>query len=154
MVKIFSIGKTGKSGPQQPRREPAQRAARRTYQPGEREALLIGILRGTAPGGVQMHERYDAASDLEDFPSDEVTAALTEIASDAQEDETLVALCAESLAGIWIARGAVERDVLARLLPWGRREVEQRVARSAPELLTSQQDAVAEVGDRDGRTLR
>ncbi|MFD7449209.1 hypothetical protein [Kitasatospora sp. NPDC059827] len=109
--------------------------ARRDYLPGEQEALLIGILLGTA-AGVRTNERYDAASQLEDFPSDPVVAALAGIAADpAQPDETLVDLCAESLAGIWIHRGAVDHDLLARLSPRGRREAERTVAHRALELL-------------------
>ncbi|MEU6511539.1 hypothetical protein [Streptomyces sp. NPDC046942] len=84
-----------------------------------------------------MDEQYDAASQLESFPCDAVVAALAEIAGDpAQSDETLVALCAESLAEIWIHRGAVDRDLLARLTPHGRREAELTVAALAPGLLT------------------
>ncbi|KJS56478.1 hypothetical protein [Streptomyces rubellomurinus] len=109
---------------------------RREYAPGEQEALMIGILRGT-PDDVQWHERYDAASDLEEFPSDAVVAALAEFACDpTQPDETFVALCAESIAGIWVHRGAVDHDLLSRLTPWARREAEATVAHRAPELLT------------------
>ncbi|MFD9689862.1 hypothetical protein ACFWXO_29360 [Kitasatospora sp. NPDC059088] len=109
--------------------------ARRDYLPGEQEALLIGILLGTA-AGVRTDERYDAASQLEEFPSDQVVAALAGVAGDpAQPDDTLVDLCAESLAGIWIHRGAVDHHLLARLGPRGRREAERTVAHRAPELL-------------------
>ncbi|MGA5822356.1 hypothetical protein ACPC54_31370 [Kitasatospora sp. NPDC094028] len=111
------------------------RKVRREYAPGEQEALLIEILRGT-PDDVQMHERYDAASDLEDFPSDAVVAALAGIACDpTQPDEVFVALCAESIAGIWVHRGAVDHELLARLTPWARREAQAVLTHRAPALL-------------------
>ncbi|MER7673382.1 hypothetical protein ABTY61_33655 [Kitasatospora sp. NPDC096128] len=129
-MKTFSWGR------RKPQQGPAQRPVpRREYLPGEREALLIGILLGTDTD-VRLDEQYDAASDLAAFPSDAVVAALARTAGDpAQPDETLVDLCAESIAEIWIHRGAVDHDLLARLTPRGRREAERTVAHRAPELL-------------------
>ncbi|MFF5076171.1 hypothetical protein ACFY36_03910 [Actinoplanes sp. NPDC000266] len=97
-------------------------------------AALISVL---LDGDAREDERDDAAQDLSAFDEPEVHAALARVATDAAESELVAASAGESLAELWIARGAVDRAVFERLVPPARAEVAGLVGHRAPGLLTA-----------------
>lgn len=69
--------------------------------------------------------RDDAAQELAHAPNrDEAEVALLEAIESPTLDDSLLRTCAESLATIWIERGAVEQRAFARLTGMPRQVVE------------------------------
>jgi hypothetical protein len=83
-------------------------------------------------------ERWDAAGDLEDYPTPEAVAALASIATSAgiaEADETLAEIAAASLAAIWATLGAMDYGIYDALPRLGHRNAEAILRARAPQLL-------------------
>jgi hypothetical protein len=97
-----------------------------------------GLISVLLDRSARQDERWDAASDLEEYPTPEAIAALASIAISeevAAADETLQDMAAESLAGIWARMGKMDHDVYQALPRPGRRTAEAVLRSRAPHLL-------------------
>ena len=83
------------------------------------EGLISVLLDFTA----ELSERDDAAMDLGEFDDERALSALYMIANNHAEDETLAASCGESIAQIWLRRGACDEQILETLHPSASSEV-------------------------------
>jgi hypothetical protein len=101
----------------------------------EQPAGLISVLLDES---ARQDERWDAAGDLEFYPTPEAIAALTSVATSAQiatTDDTLQDMAAESLAGIWATMGKLDHEVCNALPLPGRISAEAVLRKRAPHLL-------------------
>ncbi|MGW4898138.1 hypothetical protein ACWEQL_38740 [Kitasatospora sp. NPDC004240] len=98
----------------------------------DRADFLLGIvLDESAPEG----DRYDAIMALEDFPDLKVRLALASIAHEEDEpDDTLVEMCAETPAFLWVKLGYVDAEIHERLVPLGRAQADAVLRTHAPHL--------------------
>lgn len=80
-------------------------------------------------------ERDDAVIDLGTYEEPEVMATLISVASDVDEDEMIVASAGESIAEVWERQERFDADVLARVLPVARSEIEGWFGSARPDLL-------------------
>jgi len=94
-------------------------------------ALIAVLLDGNA----REDERDDAAMDLSAFDEPEVHAALSRVATDPAEDQAVAGSAGESLAELWAAGGAVDREVFGKLTPAARAEATGILTARAPQLL-------------------
>lgn len=83
------------------------------------EGLVSVLLDFTA----ELSERDDAAMDLGEFDDERALSALYQVANNHTEDETLAASCGESIAQIWLRRGACDEQILETLHPSASSEV-------------------------------
>jgi len=96
-------------------------------RPDPNSAALVAILLNRS---ARVDERDDAAGYLGTSDDPSVIEALVRVASDASDDETVVATCGESLAEICVRSGfldsawltALRPEALNELIPWVRRE--------------------------------
>jgi hypothetical protein len=89
-------------------------------------------------------ERWDAAGDLELYPTPEAVAALTSIATSteiAATDGVLQDMAAESLAGIWAKLGKMDHVIYNALPRPGRTTAEAVLRKRAPHLLAERSSA-------------
>jgi hypothetical protein len=89
-------------------------------------------------------ERWDAAGDLELYPTPEAVAALTSIATSteiAAADGVLQDMAAESLAGIWAKLGKMDHVIYNALPRPGRTTAEAVLRKRAPHLLAERSSA-------------
>jgi hypothetical protein len=101
----------------------------------EQPAGLISVLLDES---ARQDERWDAAGDLEQYPTPEAVAALTSVATSKEIvaiDDTLQDMAAESLAGIWATLGKMDHDVYNALPRPGRVSAEAVLRKRAPHLL-------------------
>jgi hypothetical protein len=97
-----------------------------------------GLISVLLDESARQDERWDAASDLEAYPTPAAIAALVSIAISeevAAADETLQDTAAESLAGIWAKVGRMDHEVYEALPRPGRSTAEAVLRSRAPHLL-------------------
>jgi hypothetical protein len=97
-----------------------------------------GLIRVLLDESARQDERWDAAGDLESYPTQEAIAALTSVATSAEvaeADETLQDMAAESLAGIWVTLGKMDHNIYNALPLPGRTSAEATLRTRAPHLL-------------------
>ncbi|MCC6505951.1 MAG: hypothetical protein BWZ07_00909 [Alphaproteobacteria bacterium ADurb.BinA280] len=75
-------------------------------------------------------ERDDAAMDLSEYDDESVESALALAACDHAAPEIIRASCGESLAEIWVRRGAVNHQILAALSGVSKLEALARLERN------------------------
>lgn len=80
----------------------------------------------------RIDERDDAAMDLGNTASTEALSALVDVASNAEEDETLLQSCGESIAQIWLALGRYDPDIWERLALPARRDAQGLLQKERP----------------------
>jgi hypothetical protein len=99
----------------------------------ERAELLIELLRDLT---ASLDERDDAAMDLGSFDGEKaVEVALAEFATDPDAPEILQSSAGESLAEIWLRKGAFAADVLEHATPCAHQEILGLFAVRRPEWL-------------------
>ena len=98
----------------------------------QQPAGLISVL---LDANARIDERDDAAMDLSAYSGSEVEAALLSAACDPAIPEMVAASCGESLAEIWIRRGAIDSGALESLPPVARAEAVALLRACAPSLL-------------------
>jgi hypothetical protein len=95
-----------------------------------------GLISVLLDASARIDERDDAAMDLSAYSEPEVEAALLHAARDPATPESVVASCGESLAELWVRRGAIGSDALESLPPSAREEAEAYLRAHAPSLLS------------------
>ncbi len=98
----------------------------------QQPAGLISVL---LDSNARIDERHDAAMDLSAYSGSEVESALLRAACDPATPELVAEACGESLAELWIRRGAVDLHALELLPPAARAEARAVLRTSAPSLL-------------------
>jgi hypothetical protein len=83
---------------------------------------------------VETGDREEAASDLATYDQPEVESALGRAACDPLSDSALTEACGESLAEIWVRKGAINHDLICALPPYPLEIVLGILADRAPEL--------------------
>jgi hypothetical protein len=104
----------------------------------ERVRQPEGLIQVLLDSHARQDERWDAAGDLDDYPTPEAVAALASIATSAEvaeADETLAEIAAASLATIWAALGAMDYETYDVLPGLGHRQAEAILRARAPQLL-------------------
>ncbi len=69
-------------------------------------------------------DRSDAAMDLGQYDEDRAFEALVSVALDVAEDSLVLEYCGESIADIWNRRRTCDPDLIERLAPPARAELE------------------------------
>ncbi len=98
----------------------------------QQPAGLISVLLDSS---ARIDERDDAAMDLSAYSGSEVETALLRAACDPATPELVAASCGESLAELWIRRGAIDSSALESLPPVPRAEAVALLRAQAPFLL-------------------
>jgi hypothetical protein len=80
--------------------------------------------------------RDDAAMDLADYKHKNALDALTQIASDPNEDRMVVNSCAESISEICVGMGYFDEQSFKRLIPFAQKIVFGYIVASKPELIS------------------
>ena len=77
-----------------------------------KKELLIDILFDPT---ASITEKDDAATDLEDFPENEVIKALASVGKVKTEDDTVLNSCGESLGSIWVRLNSFDPVIYSSL---------------------------------------
>jgi hypothetical protein len=98
----------------------------------DRAQAIIAVL---LDGSARVDERDDAAMDLSGFNEPAVHAALGRVATDPAEPDLVAGSAGESLAELWVAAGALDAGIFARLTATARAEAVGILTARAPGLL-------------------
>ena len=99
--------------------------------------IIEGLVSVLLDFSAELSERDDAAMDLGEFDDARALSALYQVANNHTEDETLAASCGESIAEIWLRRGACDEQILEALHPSASSEVLALVRSKNRDILPS-----------------
>ena len=78
-------------------------------------------------------ERDDAAIDLGNFDSEEALDALLSVARDKEDDDSIMDVCGESIAQIWVRRNQIDIEAYKNLHPYAQHEAKMYIEMNKPE---------------------
>lgn len=99
--------------------------------------IVEGLASVLLDSKAELSERDDAAMDLGEFDDKVALSALYQVASNLSENEILAASCGESIAMIWLRKGACDEQILETLHPSARDEIFSLVSAKNKNILPS-----------------
>lgn len=94
--------------------------------------LLIQILLDSS---ASLSERDDAAIDLGNFEDEKALNALIAFATNHKEEESIMDVCGESIAKIWVKRDQFNPDIFKNLHPYAQHEAQMYITINKPQWL-------------------
>lgn len=94
--------------------------------------LLIQLLFDSS---ASISDRDDAAIDLGNFDDDRVLNALISFATNSEVEDSIMDVCGESIARIWVKRKQFDAEAYKKLHPYAKHEAQGYIKENSPEWL-------------------